>query len=113
MRWADLRSALSFYLKNKLDLDEVAEATDLIDMYAQAEASPFDVILLDWNLIDEPMEAIRQTLRHFETGVILFNVPPEDQLTSLAAGADAVVLRGDPAKKLLIAIETIRLNREG
>ena len=81
MHRAELRSALSFLLRNRSDLDEVAEATDLLDLYAQAEASPPDVILLDWNLIDEPMEAIHQTLRELkiEPGIILFNVSPEDQ----------------------------------
>jgi len=96
-----------------LELDDVAEAADLEDMYAQAEASPPGVILLDRNAMDEPMETIRQTLQQLdiETGVILFNVAPKDQQTALAAGADAVVIRGAPAKKLMIAIETIRLRQ--
>jgi CheY-like chemotaxis protein len=96
-----------------LDLDEVAEATDLMDMYAQAEGSPPDVILLDWNAMDEPIETIRQTLQQLdiEPGVILFNVAPNDQQTALSAGADTVVKRGDPPKKILIAIEKIRLRK--
>ena len=110
----DMRSAVGFYLRNKLDADEVAEAADTQTMLEQAKATQPGIILLDWSFAAQPMAAVVQTLRQFEfePGVILFNVEAEFGQSALSTGADAVVLKNEPAKKLLIAIETIRSRRD-
>lgn len=114
MPQADMRSALGFYLRNMLDADEVAEAADTQTMLKQAKSTQPGIILLDWSFADQPIAATVQALRQFEfePGVILINVEPESEQCALSTGADAMVLKNEPAKKLLIAIETIRSRRD-
>jgi len=95
-------------------MDEVAEVADTQTMLEQANATQPGIILLDWNLADQPIAAIVQTLRQFEfePGIILTNVEPEYEQSTLSTGADAVVLKNEPAKTLLIAIEAIRCGKD-
>ena len=109
-----MRSALGFYLRNKLDADGVAEAADTQTMLKQAKATQPGIILLGWSFADQPIAATVQALRQLESepGIILINVEPGLEQCALSTGADAMVLKNEPAKKLLIAIETIRSRRD-
>ena len=111
---ADDRSTLEFFLQNKPDLDVVDEAADIQVLLTQAKATQPDVILLDWGLCDRPLEELISALHLLESqpGVILINATRESGQAGLTAGADAFVVKGDPPKSLMIAIETIRLKRE-
>ena len=113
-RRAGGRAALELYLRHKPDLDVVAKAADVRTLLARAEATQPDVVLLDWNLCDRPLEELVSALHHLENrpGVILTNAAPEAKTTALAAGAGAFVARGQDPKSLLLAIETIRIQRE-
>jgi DNA-binding NarL/FixJ family response regulator len=53
-------------------------------------------------------------LRHldFHPAVIALDVRLETEQAALAAGADIYVFKGDPPKRLLIAIESIRLRND-
>jgi DNA-binding NarL/FixJ family response regulator len=111
---ADDRSALELFLQNKPDLDVVAEAADIQILLTQAEATQPDLILLEWDLVDRPLEELISALQLLESqpGVILINTTRESKKTPVPAGVDALVIKGDPPKNLMIAIETIRLKRE-
>ena len=111
---ADDRSALEMFLQNKPDLDVVAEAGDIPVLLTQAQATQPDVILLDWDLCDRPLEELITALHQLENqpGVIIINTTPESGQAALTAGADAFIVRGDPSKRMLVAIESIRLMRE-
>ena len=111
---ADDRSALEMFLQNKPDLDVVVEAGDIPVLLTQAQATQPDVILLDWGLCDEPLEELITALHLLENqpGVIIINTTPESGQAALTAGADAFIVRGDPSKRMLVAIESIRLMRE-
>ena len=114
-RRADVRSALGNFLRNKLDLDEVVEAANIQTMLTQSESTQPDIILLDWDSCDRPLEDLIPALHMLESrpGVVLINETYKTKKAALDAGVDAVVLRGDPPKSLLIAIESVRLEREG
>ena len=115
-RRSDARSAMRFFLGSKLASDDVvAEAADLGTLLTQAEATHPDVILLDRDLCDQPLEQLIPTLQLLEPRPVVFlvNIRPESQPFAKAAGVDAIVLTGDPPKSLLIAIESVRLEREG
>ena len=107
-RRVDGRSALQLFLKNQPDLDVVADAADTQTLLTKAEATLPDVILLDWDLCDRPLEELISVLHLLENrpGVILINVTLESKQAAIDAGADAVVLKGDAPKSLLIAIES-------
>ena len=113
-RRADGRSALELFLKSKLDLVVVAQAGDIRTLLTRAEATQPDIILLDWNLCDRPPEVLISALHLLESRpwVIAMNLAPESKQATLAAGPDAFVLRGDPPKRLLLAIETVRSEPE-
>ena len=57
-RRANLRSALKAFLHILPDLDVVAEATDAETLLTQAEATQPDVILLDRDMCDRPLEEV-------------------------------------------------------
>jgi DNA-binding NarL/FixJ family response regulator len=107
------RAALELHLQNKPDLDVVAEAADVQSLLARAAASEPDVILLDSDLCDRPLEDLVSALHQLESrpGVIFTNAAPGSKEVALAAGADAFVVKGDHPKSLLIAIESIRIQR--
>jgi NarL family two-component system response regulator LiaR len=114
-RRADLRLALKAFLHIQPDLDVVAEATDAETLLTQAEATQPDVIVLDGDLCDRPLEEFIPTLHQLDLQprVVLLDSRPESKQAALAAGADAFVVKGTPPKSLLIAIESVRLKREG
>ena len=115
-RRSDARSAMRIFLQSKLASDDVvAEAADLQTLLTQAEATQPDVILLDRELCDQPLEQLIPALQLLESqpGVILINARPETQPAAIAVGVDPIVLTGEPPKRLLIAIESVRLEREG
>lgn len=107
----DVNSALELFLQNKTNLEVVAKATDVQTMLTQAEATHPELILLDWNLSDQSLGELIQSLQkpNFQPGIILINAEPEMKREALAVGADALVEKGDPSKSLLIAIETVRM----
>ena len=110
------RTAMKFFLQRKLDSDDVvAEAADPQTLLIQvAEAQP-DVILLDWEMYGRQLEQLLPELQLLEPqpGVILINARPESQQAAIADGVDAIVLKDKPPKSLWIAIESVRLEREG
>jgi DNA-binding NarL/FixJ family response regulator len=113
-RPADRRLALRMFLQNRPDLDVVAEANDIQTLLAQAKAARPDVILVDWQLCDQPLQDLVSAfhLLEYRPGLILINAPAESRGAALAAGVDACVVKGAPPKSLLIAIESTRLMRK-
>jgi DNA-binding NarL/FixJ family response regulator len=114
-RRADARLALELFLRNRPDLDVVAEADDIQALLTQAEATQPDVILLDWDLCNRPLADLISALHLLfsQPGLVLINAPAESKQAALASGADACVVKGAPPKSLLLAIESVRLMREG
>jgi DNA-binding NarL/FixJ family response regulator len=100
------------YLEHKLESEVVAEAADAHALLARAEAGQPDVVLLDWDLCDRPLEELVSALHQIEgrPGVIIINAPPGSKQSALAA--EASVARDQDPKSLLLAIETIRFQRE-
>ncbi len=113
-RRADTRSALELYLQHKPNLDVVAEAADAQTLLAQAKANKPDAVLLDWDLCDRPLEQLVSTLRQIESrpDVILTNAAPGSKQVAIDAGAGTFVARGHDSRDLLLAIESVRIQRE-
>ena len=112
-RRASERSALTLFLQNR-GLVVVAEAVDIQTLLIQAETTQPDIILLDWDLPNRPLEDFISALHLLESrpGIIFTNVTPGSEQAALLAGADAFVVKGDPPKSLSIAIESMRIRRE-
>ena len=113
-RRADGRSALALFLRHKPNLDVVAEATDVQSLLEGAQAIQPDAVLLDWELCDRPLRELVSRLHQIESrpGVVLINAPPDSKPAALASGPEAVVVKGDQPRSLLLAIETVHIRRK-
>jgi DNA-binding NarL/FixJ family response regulator len=113
-RRADGRAALALFLEHRPSLEVVAEAADVQTLLTRAEATQPDMVLLDWDLCDRPLEDLVSALHQLESrpGVILTNAAPESKQEALDAGAGAFVARGEDPRSLLLAIEKVRLERQ-
>ena len=117
-----LRSAIRRVLKEKPDLDVVAEATNLGELFRCSRNQQPDVILLDWELSGFPSAAIslagddpkrikseqrRNVIilslhsMNSHPFVIVFSSHPEVKKAALKSGADAFILKGDSPEKFI------------
>ena len=112
-RNAAVRSAVTMYLQNMLELDAVREAGDNEELLAQAEVFRPDIVLLDWGLPCHAQTALLASLRDFDPrpSVIVLGSRPEQQQDALAAGADYFVYKGDPPRWLLATVRTVEADR--
>jgi DNA-binding NarL/FixJ family response regulator len=102
-------------VRARLGLEVIGEAGDSEELIYLVEAKQPDLVLLDDDLPGVGLADLIPTLRGLDLppAVIVLNEQPETEEVALAAGADAFVYKGDHPKQLLIAIESIRLERQG
>ncbi len=112
-RNAALRSAVTLYLQNMLELDTVCEAGDDEELLAQAEAFQPDIVLLDWELPGPTGAELLASLRAFDPrpSVIVLGSRLEQRPEALAAGADSFVYKGDPPRWLLTTVRFVAADR--
>ena len=111
---AHARSAMSLLLAQEPDIVVVGEAADVDAAVLSVAACSPNVILLDWDLPwqapgrdgDSALDDLRRASP--ELLVVALSGLPEARREALAAGVDAFVSKGDPAEKLLAAIEKCR-----
>lgn len=110
-RRAAVRSALKGFLQKEPGLHVVNEAADSQELLHQIEATCPDLVLLDWDLLDESEADLIRALRqgHCQPRVIVLSVRPESAPAALGAGADAFFYKGDGTKRLLTVIRGVLL----
>jgi DNA-binding NarL/FixJ family response regulator len=96
-------------LEERLELDALGEAADSQELLAQLDSLRPDIILLDREL---PGGSTADLFRAFcgldpHPKVIVLCAQPESAQAALAAGADALVSKCDPPKRLLTAIHAL------
>jgi two-component system response regulator DesR len=108
-----VRSAVTVYLQNAMDLDTVHEARDDEELLAQAEAFRPDILLLDWNLPGDARAQLLTSLRAFDPppNVIALGCRPEQKPDALAEGADCFFYKGDPPRRLLATVRFVEADR--
>jgi DNA-binding NarL/FixJ family response regulator len=108
------RRALNLLLVARLRVDVVGEAEDEGELMNLVKANKPDLVLLEEDLPGAQLGDLIPALREFDfnPAVIVLDERPETEQLALAAGADAFVYKGDSPKRLLIAIEAIRMKRE-
>jgi DNA-binding NarL/FixJ family response regulator len=105
---------MSLLLAQEPDVIVVGEAASVGAAVLAVAACRPNVILLDWELLwqvpgrdsDAALDDLRRASP--ELFVIALSGLPEARQEALAAGVDAFVSKGDPADKLLAAIEECR-----
>lgn len=101
-----VRFALRVALERQPGTKTVGEATDAVDLLAQARSVCPDLLLLDWELPEMPilelLSELRQICRRLK--VIVLSEKSEAAQAALLIGADAFVSKADPPEYLSKAI---------
>jgi DNA-binding NarL/FixJ family response regulator len=106
--------ALQTLLKEQTEYTLVGEATDVESLLDQAEKTKPDLVLLAWELPGRPGAEIIAALNTLDSRplVIVLSSKLEVKEPALDAGADAFVSKGDPPRKLLIALYEMQVTLE-
>lgn len=106
-----LRNALKHYLQRHPGLEIAGTAADKEELMRQIEIGSSDLLLLDENLVEDPLLEILYPLQQIDSNlpVIILGNRAESSQMYLEAGADSFIDKGTPPKALLAAIEEIRL----
>ena len=114
-RQASTRRAISLLIRTRLGLETVGEASEVDELMSLVKATQADLVLLDEGLPGAQLSELVSNLREHDISpaVIVLNGQPEAEAVALAAGANAFVYKGDRPKQLLIAIESIQIERQG
>jgi DNA-binding NarL/FixJ family response regulator len=104
-----VRIALKLALQQQ-DIDVAGDVADSRELLAWFKTNQADLLLLDWELPDQPGKKIIPILRDRYPGltVIVLNSRPQTRTEALSAGADGFVSKGDPPDYLLSLLATAR-----
>jgi len=97
-----VRSALKLVLEQQ-GIDVAGDVSDSGELLAWFKTNQADLLLLDWELPDQPGKKIIPILRarYPRLTVIVLNGRPQTRTEALSAGADGFVSKGDPPDYLL------------
>ena len=102
-----VRSALKLVLEQQ-GIEVAGDVSDSRELLAWFKTNQADLLLLDWELPDQPGKKIIPILRARYPGltVIVLNTRPQTRTEALSAGADGFVSKGDPPDYLLGLLAT-------
>jgi DNA-binding NarL/FixJ family response regulator len=101
-----VRSALRLVLEQNPLMSMVDEVTDAESLLAHMAMGCPDLVLLDWELLDQAAGELLPTLRQVcpTLYVIALSCHPEAGEAAMAAGADVFFSKTDPPDRLLVTI---------
>jgi two-component system alkaline phosphatase synthesis response regulator PhoP len=110
---ADDQPSVRFALKLVLEqqgIDVAGDVSDSGELLAWFKTNQADLLLLDWELPDQPGKKIIPILRakYPRLTVIALNSRPQTRIEAISAGADGFVSKGDPPEYLLSLLATAR-----
>ena len=113
-RQAAMRRAVSLLIRTRLGLEVVGETGDSEELMCLVKDIQPDLVVIDDDLPDVHLDVLVPSLSglEFAPAVIVLIVQPESEQVAQASGADDFVYKSEEPKKLLIAIEKIRLKDE-
>ena len=109
-----VRSALKLVLEQQ-GIDVAGDVSDSRELLAWFKTNQADLLLLDWELPDQPVKKIIPILRtrYPRLAVIVLNSRQQTRTEALSAGADGFVSKCDPPEYLLSLLTTaLRANRQ-
>ncbi|HSW35490.1 MAG TPA: response regulator transcription factor [Candidatus Limnocylindrales bacterium] len=108
---ADDQPSVRFALKLVLEqqsIEVAGDVSDSRDLLAWFKTNQADLLLLDWELPDQPGKKIIPILRekYPDLIVIVMNSRPRTRIEAISAGAHGFVSKGDPPEYLLSLLAT-------
>ena len=102
-----VRSALKLVLEQQ-GIDVAGDVSDSRELLAWFKTNQADLLLLDWELPDQPVKEIIPILRAWypRLVVIVLNSRQQTRTEALSAGADGFVSKCDPPEYLLSLLTT-------
>jgi DNA-binding NarL/FixJ family response regulator len=106
----DLRLALEMLFREQPGAYVVGTASHSDTLLALIQSACPDLVLLDWDLPGQPLAEVLAQVQSANpiSKIIVLSKDGEAREAALAAGADAFVIKGDPPKQLLVAIDQVR-----
>jgi two-component system alkaline phosphatase synthesis response regulator PhoP len=103
---ADDQPSVRYALKLVLEqqgVDVAGDVSDSRELLAWFKTNQADLLLLDWELPNQPGKKIIPILRarYPRLAVIVLNSRPQTRTEAISAGADGFVSKGDPPEYLL------------
>ena len=109
-----VRCALKLVLEQR-GIEVAGNVSDSGELLAWFKTNQADLLLLDWELPDQPGKKIIPILRakYPRLTVIVLNSRPQTRTEAISAGADGFVSKGDPPEYLLSLLATAgRVDRQ-
>jgi DNA-binding NarL/FixJ family response regulator len=102
-----VHSALRLVLEQQ-GIEVAGDVSDSGELLAWFKTNQADLLLLDWELPDQPGKKIIPILRarYPRLAVIVLNSRPQTRAEALSDGADGFVSKGDPPEYLLSLLAT-------
>jgi len=102
-----LRLAAELLLSEEPGLDIVGTVSDSKGLLSLIATNTPDLVLLDWDLPDRPVEIMLPVLKRWaaHTKIVVIGSNASDKDTALQNGAEDFLLKGDPPEKLKGAIK--------
>ena len=110
----NLRLAIQLLLSEEPNVQIVGTASNLDGVLALIQTTPVDLVFLDWDLLDQPMNTLVEEFHVEQPEIDLIILVSKASLlsTPLEAGVQAYILKGEPPEKLLQAFRQLVANKK-
>jgi DNA-binding NarL/FixJ family response regulator len=104
-----VRSALRLLLEHEAGVSVIGEVTHSNELLTIVKQSCPDVLLLDWELPNEPILNVLYELRcHCPSiKIIILSSNPEAKQEALEAGVDQFISKAEPATSFLLSFRAV------
>jgi DNA-binding NarL/FixJ family response regulator len=108
------RQAIGLLLRTRLNAEIVGDTGELEGLTNLVKSNHPDIVLLDEGLVQNKLDEVLASLRMLDPSPAVIVLAKSDKVeqAALAAGADKTVLIGSEPKELLIALQSVQLERE-
>ena len=104
-----VRSALRLLLEHEAGVSVIGEVTHSRELLTLVKQTCPDVLLLDWELPNQPILNVLHDLRRYcsTIKIIVLSGHPEAKQEALAAGVDQFISKAEPATSFLLTFRAV------
>ena len=110
----DLRLAIQLLLSEEPNVKIVGTASNTAGVLALIQTTTVDLVFLDWDLSDCPMDNLIHKIRDEqpELDMIVMGSDPNLRSTPFPSGVRGILLKGEPPEKLLQVYRQVVANKK-